>query len=127
MANAGRDTNGKYTEYLTAGTEVMPSRFSILHHHGRDELVGWQACKRIPNPLRCAKLTTTQVVFGKVLEGMDIVNAIGNVIIPLTTLDINGLTDSAEDVAKGRNDRPDVDVVIADCGEVRIVLHKSCT
>ncbi|KAI0093210.1 cyclophilin-like domain-containing protein [Irpex rosettiformis] len=41
------------------------------------------------------------VVFGSVEEGMDIVHAI-------------------EDVAKGRNDRPEVDVVIADSGELPV-------
>ncbi|EKM54519.1 uncharacterized protein PHACADRAFT_258424 [Phanerochaete carnosa HHB-10118-sp] len=39
------------------------------------------------------------VVFGKVVEGMEVVTAI-------------------EDVAKGRNDKPEVDVIIADCGEL---------
>ncbi|KAI0684804.1 cyclophilin-like domain-containing protein [Cytidiella melzeri] len=39
------------------------------------------------------------VVFGSVEKGMDIVHTI-------------------EDVAKGRNDKPEVDVVIADCGEL---------
>ncbi|THG99515.1 hypothetical protein EW026_g2841 [Hermanssonia centrifuga] len=41
------------------------------------------------------------VVFGKVIEGMEVVNAI-------------------EDVAKGRNDRPNEDVVIVDCGELPV-------
>ncbi|RDX55060.1 hypothetical protein OH76DRAFT_1339831 [Lentinus brumalis] len=41
------------------------------------------------------------VVFGEVLEGMDIVHAI-------------------EDVAKGRNDRPEQDVVIVDSGELPV-------
>ncbi|KAI0630309.1 cyclophilin-like domain-containing protein [Trametes polyzona] len=41
------------------------------------------------------------VVFGEVLEGMDIVNAI-------------------EDVPKGSNDRPLQDVVIVDCGELPV-------
>ncbi|KAI0031733.1 cyclophilin-like domain-containing protein [Vararia minispora EC-137] len=44
------------------------------------------------------------VVFGKVLDGMDIVHYI-------------------EDVPKGRNDRPNEDVVIFDCGELEIVLE----
>lgn len=39
------------------------------------------------------------VVFGKVIEGMDIVRVI-------------------EDVEKGSSDKPVVDVVIADCGEL---------
>ncbi|KAI0812555.1 cyclophilin-like domain-containing protein [Irpex lacteus] len=41
------------------------------------------------------------VVFGSVEEGMDIVHAI-------------------EDVAKGRNDKPEVDVIIADSGELPV-------
>ncbi|KAI1794091.1 cyclophilin-like domain-containing protein [Ganoderma leucocontextum] len=41
------------------------------------------------------------VVFGEVLDGMDIVHAI-------------------EDVSKGRNDRPEEDIVIADCGELPV-------
>ena len=41
------------------------------------------------------------VVFGKVLKGMEVVRAI-------------------ENVAKGRNDRPEVDVVIADSGELPV-------
>ncbi|KAI0712606.1 cyclophilin-like domain-containing protein [Earliella scabrosa] len=41
------------------------------------------------------------VVFGEVLEGMDIVNAI-------------------EDVPKGANDRPKEDVTIVDCGELEV-------
>ncbi|KAI0745835.1 cyclophilin-like domain-containing protein [Earliella scabrosa] len=41
------------------------------------------------------------VVFGEVLQGMDIVNAI-------------------EDVPKGRNDRPAQDVVVVDCGELEV-------
>ena len=39
------------------------------------------------------------VVFGKVVEGMDIVRKI-------------------EDVEKGESDKPVVDVIIADCGEL---------
>ncbi|KAJ7772570.1 cyclophilin-like domain-containing protein [Mycena maculata] len=41
------------------------------------------------------------VVFGRVLEGMDVVHAI-------------------ENVAKGRGDKPEVDVIIADSGELPI-------
>nr|AHC00616.1 cyclophilin [Ganoderma lucidum] len=48
------------------------------------------------------------VVFGEVLEGMEIVHAI-------------------EDVAKGRNDRPDEDVVIADCGELEVKSETTAT
>ncbi|KAI0318256.1 cyclophilin-like domain-containing protein [Amylostereum chailletii] len=44
------------------------------------------------------------VVFGKVLEGMDIVHKI-------------------EDVAKGRGDRPTQDVIIADSGELELDLE----
>ena len=39
------------------------------------------------------------VVFGHIVEGMDIVRKI-------------------EDVDKGEGDRPDVDIVISDCGEM---------
>ncbi|KAH9839486.1 cyclophilin-like domain-containing protein [Rhodofomes roseus] len=48
-------------------------------------------------------LNGKHVVFGEIVEGMDIVTII-------------------EDVAKGRNDRPVEDVVIADCGELPIEL-----
>lgn len=48
------------------------------------------------------------VVFGKVLEGMDIVKKI-------------------EDVPKGAGDRPAKDVVIADSGEVRLSLLSTDT
>ncbi|KAL0579159.1 Peptidyl-prolyl cis-trans isomerase B [Marasmius crinis-equi] len=44
------------------------------------------------------------VVFGKILDGMDIVHAI-------------------ENVAKGAGDRPTEDVVIADCGELDLELE----
>lgn len=60
-------------------------------------------------------LTSPQVVFGKVLEGMDIVHAIGefDACVPRKPTD-----DDAENVAKGRNDKPEKDVVIVECGEV---------
>nr|VWO99405.1 ATP-dependent RNA helicase CshA (EC [Ganoderma boninense] len=48
------------------------------------------------------------VVFGEVLEGMDIVHAI-------------------EDVAKGRNDRPEEDVIVADCGELEVKSETAAT
>jgi peptidyl-prolyl cis-trans isomerase B (cyclophilin B) len=47
------------------------------------------------------------VVFGKVLEGMDIVHAI-------------------ENVAKGASDKPSVDVIIEDSGEVRYTSSPMC-
>jgi peptidyl-prolyl cis-trans isomerase B (cyclophilin B) len=47
------------------------------------------------------------VVFGKVLEGMDIVHAI-------------------ENVAKGASDKPSVDVIIEDSGEVRSTSSLMC-
>lgn len=59
------------------------------------------------------------VVFGKVLEGMGIVNQIGKFLISLVeSATLIVVIHSAEDVAKGTNDRPSEDVVIADCGEV---------
>jgi len=50
-------------------------------------------------------LDNRHVVFGKVLEGMDIIHKI-------------------ENVKKGKGDRPEVDVVIADCGELPVENDK---
>ena len=59
------------------------------------------------------------MVFGKVVEGMDVVRAIGpsSANFPLFFYIYTIL---AENVAKGRNDRPEEDVIIVDCGELEI-------
>ncbi|PPQ68430.1 hypothetical protein CVT24_004851 [Panaeolus cyanescens] len=79
MANAGPDTNGAYFNH-------SESR--------RDDLVF--ICT-----VKTSWLDGRHVVFGKVLEGMDIVHAI-------------------EDVPKGGGDRPAEDVIIADSGELPV-------
>ena len=56
-------------------------------------------------------------MFGKVLEGMDIIYAIGASLLSEAPSDAM-LTPSVEDVPKGQNDRPLEDVIIHDSGEV---------
>lgn len=77
-------------------------RFSILHHHRRHFMAGRSTRESLQaNPDARTLLTLHfQVVFGDVLEGMDIVRAI-------------------EDVPKDRGDAPSEKVTIADSGEVR--------
>jgi hypothetical protein len=60
------------------------------------------------------------VVFGRVLEGMDIVHGIGELF--LVSCSTRNLVLSSENVQKGPQDRPVVDVIIADSGEVRRFL-----
>lgn len=62
-------------------------------------------------------------MFGKVLEGMDIVYAIGMFFYLRPPRPIT-LTRRAEVVPKGGNDRPLEDVVIYDSGEVCLGSHK---
>jgi hypothetical protein len=55
-------------------------------------------------------------VFGKVLEGMNIVHMIGQLSLSLSAF--HELTQAAENFPKGSNDRPLEDVTIVDSGEV---------
>ena len=61
-----------------------------------------------------------KVVFGKVVEGMDVVRAIGPSYANSPLFFLYIYTIFAENVAKGRNDRPEEDVIIVDCGELEI-------
>ncbi|KAG6335314.1 hypothetical protein ID866_3777 [Astraeus odoratus] len=87
MANAGKDTNGMFNHLQPAFPlmrTTLGSQFFI--------------CTVVTN-----WLDGKHVVFGKVLEGMDIVYAI-------------------EDVPKGRNDKPAEDVIIYDSGELPVEM-----
>jgi hypothetical protein len=87
MANAGKDTNGSQF--------VRPSRVPTL-------CVVLTRAQFITTAIT-SWLDGRHVVFGQVVDGMDVVRYV-------------------EDVAKGRNDRPEEDVTIVDCGEVRCPL-----
>lgn len=71
--------------------------------------------------------TFFKVVFGEVLEGMDIVHAIGTPAFPTTIHETQSSPRITEDVAKGRNDRPDEDIIIADCGELEVKSETTAT
>ena len=60
-----------------------------------------------------------QVAFGKVLEGMDVVNAIGRYFSSCEGR--FGCSRRTENVSVGDNDLPEADVIIADSGEVRFL------
>lgn len=61
-----------------------------------------------------------QVVFGKVLEGMDVVTRIGTC---FQTAQIIRHEFLSENVGKDRSDRPLEDVIIVDSGEVSLKLY----
>lgn len=52
---------------------------------------------------------------------MDVVHAIGMLLFVCCS--ILDLILSPENVSKGSNDRPSIDVIIVDCGEVRPLLY----
>jgi hypothetical protein len=61
-----------------------------------------------------------QVVFGTVIDGMDVVRAIGAFLALRVPSPSHR---STEQVPKGSGDRPQEDVIIADSGEVFLVVH----
>ncbi|KAF8070600.1 cyclophilin-like domain-containing protein [Lyophyllum atratum] len=94
MANAGKDTNG--SQFVRILVLLL-----IIHH------VLTHASQFI-----CTVVTSwldgKHVVFGRVMEGMDIIHEI-------------------ENVAKGRQDRPVEDVLIADSGELEVEAEAETT
>ena len=66
-----------------------------------------------------------QVVFGTVVEGMDVVFAIGPQIVYPFTLTMLSPVIYSEDVPKGSGDKPIEDVVITDSGEVIHAIYLS--
>ncbi|KAJ3567319.1 hypothetical protein NP233_g6440 [Leucocoprinus birnbaumii] len=96
MANAGKDTNGK-----------LPSSRGGVQNHHHDQLPRFSVQLVANGFLQFITTVVTSwldgrhVVFGKVIDGMDIVRKI-------------------ENVKKGAQDRPEVDVIIADCGELEM-------
>lgn len=89
MANSGKDTNGSQFFITTAVTSWLDGRHVSELHIPREAA----------RSNHIVVLFVTQVVFGEVLEGMEIVRQI-------------------EDVPKGRGDSPVEKVTIADAGEV---------